>query len=273
MTLTPLYDPKNWPMRVAGLMSGSGTNLRKIIEHERLQEKSPYKIVAIFSNSKGSKAEEIGAEYHIPVVVMTLNDFSIANGQSPISRELREKYPDARKEYEQVREGFDREIVNLLSPYGATAAAYAGYMMIANRPLIDAFLGINVHPADLTVKNPDGSRKYTGDHAVRDAILAGEKHIRSTTHIIEPEVDQGRILMVSAPLEVVLGAEFDSSDPDIVKKASSMNQDRLKEAGDWVIFPKTLSFVAEGRYAQDEKGNLYFDSKPIPAGLRMEDIR
>ena len=35
MEKTPLYDPHNGVMRIAGFMSGSGTNLRRILEYER----------------------------------------------------------------------------------------------------------------------------------------------------------------------------------------------------------------------------------------------
>ena len=38
MTLKELYHPESGRMRVAGLMSGSGSNLRKIIEHDRAIE-------------------------------------------------------------------------------------------------------------------------------------------------------------------------------------------------------------------------------------------
>lgn len=40
MALIELYSPKSGRMRVAGFMSGKGTNLVKIIEHERkIEEK------------------------------------------------------------------------------------------------------------------------------------------------------------------------------------------------------------------------------------------
>lgn len=51
---------------------------------------------------------------------------------------------------------------------------------------------------------------------------------------------------------------------------SDQHQNRLKEIGDWVIFPRTLEYLADGRYSQDEQCNLYFDDKPIPQGLSLE---
>lgn len=169
-----------------------------------------------------------------------------------------------------VREEFDAETVKALGPFGVSLAAYAGYMSIATKPLIDAFLGVNVHPADLSLKNPDGTRTYTGDHAVRDAILAGENYIRSSTHIVEEKVDNGKILMISGPLRVELPLRFNPKDSAMVAAAEKLNQSRLKEYGDWRIFPETLIHIAKGRFSKDACGRLFFDDKPIPAGLRLE---
>lgn len=258
-TRKKLHNPKDGQMKVVGLMSGSGTNLRKIIEYERQLKRergsSPYKVAVIFSDTFDSNATKIGKEYDIPVV----------------TRDLRGYYAEREKPRRdmKVREEFDHETVKALESYEATVAVYAGYMSVATKPLIKVFLGINVHPADLSVLNPDGSRKYTGDNAVRDAILAGEKYIRSTTHIIEEKVDYGKILMISRPLKVKLGKNFNPDDTCLVKKVEEENQNRLKETGDWIIFPKTLLYMAEGRYSKD-KDKLYFDGKAIPNGLKLE---
>jgi len=73
MALKELYHPESGRMRVAGLMSGSGSNLRKIIEHGRTIEsregRAPYQVVVIFSDNPASNAENIGSDYDISVVV------------------------------------------------------------------------------------------------------------------------------------------------------------------------------------------------------------
>ena len=259
MALKELYHPESGRARVAGFMSGSGTNLRKIVEHQRKMEeqdgRASYQVVVIFSDNPQSNAERIGRDYKIPVVIRDLTAFHKERGKP-------------RKDLS-VRAEFDEETVRALKPFNVDIAAYAGYMAIATPLLINAFIGINVHPADLSIM--DGNkRKYTGDHAVRDAILAGEKQLRATTHIIEQQVDYGRIIMISPPLDVNLPQGFDASNKDQVKSVSDAHQNRLKELGDWVIFPKTLEYIADGRFSQDEQGNLYFDNKPIPSGLKLE---
>jgi folate-dependent phosphoribosylglycinamide formyltransferase PurN len=258
MTLRKLYNPEKGAMRIAGFISGSGSNLIKIIEHGRRVEeergKAVYRVVVIFSDNPNSNAEKIGKDYDIPVIIRDLSVFYKERGKP--RRDL------------SVRAEFDEGTRKELLSFNIDAIAYAGYMAIVTKPLIESFLGINVHPADLSILS-GGKRKYTGDNAVRDAILAGEKEIRATTHILEEKVDYGRILMISSSLNVIVPSGFNLEDAEEVKKISSENQTRLKENGDWIVFPKTLEYIAEGKFSEDENGTLNFDEKPIPFGLRL----
>lgn len=260
MSLIPLYDPSEGPMRVVGFMSGSGTNLRRILEHQKRLElergSSPFVIVALFSDRATSNAPIIGKEYDVPVVIRDLEGFCASRGVS-------------RKDLK-AREEFDSETVKALSPFEAKIAAFGGYMSIATRPILEAFLAINVHPADLSIKNRDGSRRFVGDHAVRDAIVAGERWLRSSTHIVEPLVDQGRLLMISPRVEVFLKEGWDLGNKSHLAEAERVNQERLKEMGDWVVFPKTIEDLSLGRFAEDEDGILYYNGKPIPNGLVLQ---
>jgi len=260
--LRPLHDPATGPLRLIGLMSGSGSNLRRILERQRAlaaaRGRSPFEVAAIFSDRWDSRATELGRDFDLPVVTRDITAFYAARGRP--RRDLA------------LRAEFDAATVAALRPFGATAAAYAGYMSVATAPLIEAFLGINVHPADLSLER-DGRRRYTGDHAVRDAILAGERELRSTTHIVEAVVDGGRLLAVSGPVPVERPAGFDAGDREAVRRLAAEHQERLKREGDWVVFPRTLEWLAEGRFAADESGALHFDGWPIPRGVRIEDGR
>ncbi len=266
MTLKQLYIPREGEkMRIAGFMSGSGTNMIRILEHgEMMQNKdgfSPYKVVVIFSDNLKSKAEEIGKKYKIPVKINDISEFYKARGLTST------RYKDS----PQTRIEFDEATVGALKDFEIDVAAYAGYMLKATKHLVNAFFGVNVHPADLSIM-ADGKRKYTGDNAVRDAILAGEKQLRATTHVLEERVDYGRILMISPPIDVVLPEGFNANDKEQVKSVSNEHQNLLKEAGDWRIFPKTLEFLADGRYSQNDKGNIHFDGNPIPFGKKLDVI-
>lgn len=256
--LKPIFDPVGAPMRVAAFMSGSGTNLEKILEHQerlaRERGRSPFEVAVIFSDNAKSRALAIAAAHDIPAVMRDIGAFYARRGRprSDLS----------------IRAEFDSMTVEALKPHGARFAAYAGYMSVASPVLVRAFFGVNVHPADLSVET-GGKRKWVGGHAVRDAVAAGEKTIASSTHIIEDTVDGGRILMISKPVPVEVPPGADLRDKTVLRNAEESNQSRLKVQGDWIVFPLTLEYIADGRFSTDEKGTIHFDGRPVPKGLRL----
>ena len=258
--LKPLYSPRpGQPMRVAGFMSGSGTNLVKILERQeslcRSPEGCPYEVVVVLTDNPSSNAAQIAESRGLPLAVEDILAFYRSRGHST-------------KKNLSLRPEFDRQVLEALSPHAVDAIVLAGYMSVVTEPLLAAFAGriVNVHPADLRVLE-GGRRKYTGDYAVRDAILAGENVLRATTHIVRAEVDGGEILMVSAPVQVELPEGLGTGEPtwpehrDLWNRVASEHQERLKRVGDWEILPKTLEWLARGRYSIDHKGRTYLDEE------------
>ena len=240
--IKPLYNPEKGIMRVVGFMSGSGSNIRKLLEYQKIIGK--YNIVALFSDNAKSNAANIGKEFDIPVIIHDIRGFYHAKGKRYLDLSLRPE--------------FDELTVHALQSYEPDIVAYGGYMSVASSVLINSFLGVNVHPADLSIEN-NGKRKYTGSHAVTDAIRAGEKQLRASTHLITQQVDGGPLLLISKPIAVVITQSIEE------------HQQRLKENGDWIIFPKTLDYIAQGRFARDENNLMYFDDKAIPQGLQFDE--
>lgn len=260
--LTPLYSPRpDRPMRVAGFMSGSGTNLVKVLEKQAELARSrggpPYEVVVIFTDNPASNAAQIGERHGIDWVVEDIQAFYRCRGHAT-KRDLT------------LRPAFDELVRDTLDPYRVDGIVLAGYMSVVTGPLLQAFPGriINVHPADLRILE-GGRRKYTGDYAVRDAIFAGEKVLRATTHVVREEVDGGEILMVSAPVKVELpeglrvGGTPRPEDRDLWNRIAAEHQERLKRIGDWRILPKTLEWLARGRYSLDEGGRTCLDGEPL----------
>lgn len=267
MTITPIFDPqaKGRVMRVAAFMSGSGTNVIRLLEREKELERepggSPFKIIFIFSDrSDGSSAgEKIALDNGIPYFSYDIRKFYSLKGLKRTS--LTPEGMAARKEFDSVAS-------RLIKIFDIDIIALAGYMsyMTLNRC-------VNVHPGDLSILTPDGKRKYVGDHAVADAIANGETSIRSSTIWTDAGVDTGPLLMVSDPLKV----ELPSPLPDLLKdgkafkKVVNEHQKRLKEIGDWKIFPLTVEMIARGRFSLDENNNVYVDGHPAPKGYRLEE--
>jgi folate-dependent phosphoribosylglycinamide formyltransferase PurN len=256
-------------MRVACFMSGSGTNARRIIERSQ-QPKAGYCVELIFTDvkdetldkegQKACRALDIAKEYGIAYECVDIMGFYASCGHSS-------------KKDLSLRPDFDKLVVAALERHKIDLIALAGYMSITTRPLLDRYDGkiINVHPADLTV-TLNGERRYVGVHTVRDAILAGEQEIRSTTHVVREKVDNGEILVVSKPVPIMLpeGITLDKlrEDKKLLKTVVEEHQDRLKQEGDWVIYPLTVEMIAEGRFSL-ENGAVYLDDLPAPCGLRL----
>jgi phosphoribosylglycinamide formyltransferase 1 len=268
--VTPIFQPRaERPMHVACFMSGSGTNLVKILEYQKAAKErlgqTIYEVKLIFTDNPDSKARIIGAEFGIPVITSDIMEFYRAHGLTD-KRDLT------------LRPEFDAKTVSMISGYEIDCVALAGYMSVVTGPLLERFDGriINVHPADLRVK--DGmKRRYTGDRAVGKAIKLGETSLRSTVHIVRPEVDNGEILAVSAPMTVELPADVtpevlsDPANKESLRRIADEHQERLKRRGDWVIYPRALELLSQGRFGFDENGLLYFDEKPIPGGVVIEE--
>ena len=267
MKIKQIYSPRpDGPLRLAGFMSGSGTNLVKIVQYERRLAQAtgqkPYEVVLIFTDNAGSNAEQIADRFGIPFVVHDIMDFYKTRGH------------DTKKDLS-LRPDFDSQSIEKLDDFSFDLIALAGYMSIVTRPLLSRFNGriVNVHPADLTVTK-DGKRLYTGDHAVALAMKNGEQALFSSTHIVREQVDYGEILMVSEPVPVTLpeGVTTESlnlsENRPLLNELADAHQDRLKEMGDWVIFPRTIELIAQGRFGISTDGAVFFDDQPVPRGHR-----
>ncbi|MEJ2724245.1 MAG: formyltransferase family protein [Deltaproteobacteria bacterium] len=266
MAITPIFDPIKMkrPMRVAAFMSGSGTNIVKLMERERKlrneEGDSPFHVVFLFSDrSDGScHGEKIACEAGIPYISYDIRTFHRQRG---LKRSV------ATPEGIGARRNFDRVAAKMVEAFDIDVIALGGYMSYVT---LDRC--INVHPADLSIRTPGGKRKYVGDQAVMDAIASGEGHLRSSTLWTDQGVDTGPLLMVSNPVEVDLPEPLQSLLKDKAKltRVAQEHQQRLKEEGDWKIFPATLEMVARGRFAFDEEHRVYVDGLPVPDGYREE---
>jgi folate-dependent phosphoribosylglycinamide formyltransferase PurN len=243
-------------------MSGAGTNIGKLLEHQQhLQEAkggSPYKVVFIFSDrSDGiSAGEKLALEYGIPYSSYDIRAFHTLRS---LRRALdTDEGLGARKEYDLVAS-------KLVEAFGIDMIALGGYMSYLTLERC-----VNVHPADLSICSPDGSRKYVGDNAVWDAIVGGEKVLRASTLLTDQGIDTGPLLMVSNPIPVTLPEPVERlmNDHEGFKRTVAQHQARLKEEGDWKIFPRTMELIAEGRFALDSRDRVYVDGQPVPSGYR-----
>jgi len=249
-------------MRIACFMSGTGTNARKLIEYqenvENIYQTPPFKVVLVFTNNPNSNAKTIAEEFGISYVE---NDFErFFKGKDKSDWESRKQ--------------FDRVAYWLIKKYNIHTIALCGYSRIVTKPILDNYLVVNVHPGDLSVIE-NGTRKYVGLHHIpaKKAVIAGEQFLHSTTHIVTEELDAGPIFLISKGLKVELpdGVTLDvlKNNGKLLDDVAKEHQNRLKEIGDWEIFPLTLHWIADGKFAKDSYNNLYLDGNRLLDGYRL----
>ena len=245
-----LYDPEKGKMRVVGMISGSGKGVIAIIDRQkemRAAAAKNFEVVGIFTDNPHSRASSIAKDYGLPLLVNDIRQFYQERGR-PIS-DLG------------VRETYDRETVRLLKPLEPDILIFAGYVWAATHVLVDAFQIINAHPADLAVMQ-GGKRAYAGADGIGAALLAGERQLHSTVHLVTTEVDGGPILLISKPVPVGEDANLDSRER-WRKYLTLVNQQQRQ------LLLLALEKLASGDFASDETGTIYYKGKAIPHGLRL----
>lgn len=159
-------------MRIGVLASGSGTNLEAI-----LAAGLPVAVVVV---DRPCGATQIAAGHGVP---------------SELVRWRSRGHSD--------RVEFTYAVVDALKNHDVDVVAMAGFMVILEKPIFDAYEGriLNTHPALLP--------SFRGAHAVEEALAAGVKVTGVTIHVATLEVDSGPILAQEA-VPVLPGDTVDS---------------------------------------------------------------
>lgn len=271
------------PVPCVALMSGTGSNAEALLEYERTNPQCPYKITAIVTDApETSRAAVIARNFDLPLVEHDIRKFYLANGEDSIKMDT----PRRRE----LRDEWSEELYEKIMVYSPAFAFFAGFVPLSN--IARHLPCLNVHPGDLTRCDENGRRLYTGLHVlpVERAILGGEKFLRSSVILVQPytgngqeEVDGGPIIGISAPLPVDLG-HYSLSELEEFKKqrvpGTKVNDplrtmafehiERLKTAGDHVVFPRAAAEFAAGAFSCDTK-NLFYNGKQVQSVVYSTD--
>jgi phosphoribosylglycinamide formyltransferase-1 len=178
-------------LSVVALISGSGSNLRALLEAAN-NPLNGFKVIAVGSDNAAdglAHAELFG----VPTFVVTPNSF-----------ENREKWADVL--YDNVMH-FNPDLVVL-----------AGFMKILPAGFVGALSPnlINTHPSLLPA--------FPGAHAVRDALAAGVKVTGVTIHVVDEGVDTGPHL-AQREVEVL----SDDNEYDLHERIKTVERELLVE--------------------------------------------
>ena len=153
----------NTPLKIAVLISGTGSNMvaiAKAIEAGELNAQ----IVCVASSNAKAKGIAKAQEMDLPVLVFTPQDYT--DDPFAVENKLIEYFTNNGVEYV-VMAGYMRKVTPLL------LAAYPNRV-------------INLHPALLP--------KYPGAHGIEEAFQSGDKVTGITIHLANAEYDKGPII-------------------------------------------------------------------------------
>lgn len=166
----------------------------------------------------------------------------------PVRRFYAVRDPQARLGDVRLREDYDRTTVHLLAEHRPDVILLAGYLLLLTGPMLAAFEGriLNVHHADLLLRDPSGGPRYPGLRAVRDAILAGEAETRSTVHLVTPGLDDGPPLLRSDPYPVaeVAAWALAAGDREILRSAIWAHQEWMLRTAFGPLMEDALTMMA-----------------------------
>jgi len=195
-------------LRLVVCVSGGGTNLQAIIDAIEGGRIRNAEIVRVISNNPGAYALERAKKAGIEGVCV-----------SPKSFETRDLFNDAL--LEAIKEA-DPGLVVL-----------AGFLVAIPPQVVRAYPGqiINIHPALIPSFCGKG---YYGLKVHERALERGVKVSGATCHFVDEGLDSGPIILQKA-VEVK-----DGDTPEILQR-------RIMEEAEWVIMPRAIDLIAQGR--------------------------
>lgn len=195
-------------LKIVVCVSGGGTNLQAIIDGIADGMITNTEIVGVISNNKNAYALERAKKAGI-----------FAECISPKDYETREIFNDALLEE-----------VLALKP---DLIVLAGFLVNIPPQMIQAFRNriINIHPS--LIPSFCGVGCY-GLKVHEKALARGVKVSGATVHFVDEGTDTGPIIMQKA-VEVMQG-----DTPEVLQR-------RIMEQAEWVILPKTIDLIANGK--------------------------
>ena len=168
---------KTHTLRIAVLVSGSGSNLQALIDAIEGEQLPGAEIALVVSNKADAHGLQRALKHRLPALYLPWRERAEAEAKLTV----------------------------LLNLFRADLIVLAGWMRIFSADFITQFSGriINLHPAlipdagvgsSFTTRDGSVIPVFRGLHAVRQALDAGVKITGSTVHYVTPEVDAGPVI-------------------------------------------------------------------------------
>lgn len=195
-------------LRVGVLVSGGGTNLQAIIDAVENKTITNTEIVTVISNNKTAYALERAKKHGIESICISPKDYA-------------------------TREQFHEALYQALEERELDLVVLAGYLVVIPEKIITKYENriLNIHPSLIPSFCGTG---YYGLTVHEKALERGVKVTGATVHFVDTGTDTGPILL-QQPVMV----EQDDTPKTL--------QQRVMEEAEWVILPKAIHLIANGK--------------------------
>jgi len=195
-------------LKLAVLVSGGGTNLQAIIDAIAAGTITNAQIDVVISNNKGAFALERAKKAGIEAKAISPKDFD-------------------------TRDDFNEALYQELVSREIDLIVLAGCLVVIPEKIIRAFENkiINIHPSLIPSFCGTG---YYGLKVHEKALARGVKVSGATVHFVDEGTDTGPIIDQKA----VTVEQGDT--PEVLQR-------RIMEQAEWVIMPKAIDDIANGR--------------------------
>ena len=199
-------------LKLAVLVSGGGTNLQAIMDSIDDGRITNAEIRVVISNNAGAYALTRAEKYGVEALLL-----------SPKSCDTREE--------------FNQKLLEALKEREIDLVVLAGYLVVVPPCVIEEYENriINIHPS--LIPSFCGTGCY-GLHVHEKALARGVRVSGATVHFVDEGTDTGPILL-QKPVMV----EQDDT-PEVLQR-------RIMEQAEWVILPKAIDLIANGKVHVD----------------------
>ena len=195
-------------LKIAVLVSGSGTNLQAIIDRIEDGTVKNAAIQIVISNNPKAYALERARQHDIKAVCISPKQF-------------------------ESRDAFNHALLDEIDRANVDLIVLAGFMVVVPAMIIEKYRNkiINIHPSLIPSFCGQG---YYGLHVHEAALKKGVKVSGATVHFVDEGTDTGPIIMQKA-------VEVKNDDTPQTLQRRSMEQ------AEWIIMPKVIDAIAAGR--------------------------
>ena len=195
-------------LRALVCVSGGGTNLQAVIDAIDNKTITNTEIVRVISNNPGAYALERAKNHGIDAICV-----------SP-------------KEYE-TRAAFHEAFLQAVDEAQPDLIVLAGFLVVIPEEMIVKYRNriINIHPSLIPSFCGTG---YYGLKVHEGALARGVKVTGATVHFVDEGTDTGPIIFQKA-VEIL-----DGDTPEVLQR-------RVMEQAEWIIMPKAIDAIANGR--------------------------